>query len=103
LSPNPVELKKANNNPTNDVNTLNDSVSVEITRSGACDALVLRFEPDPLAGITEFETFDNSTEVTIAKNRYQWRVGSHVLELVELKASGDVVHDTATLTVEYAP
>lgn len=102
LSPNPVELKKANNNPTNDVNTLNDSVSVQIIRSGACEALVLRFQPDPLAGITEFETFDNSTEVLIAKNRYQWRVGPRGLELVELKASGHVVHDTATLTVEYA-
>ena len=102
LDPNPVELKKANNNPTNDVNTLDDSVSVEITRSGACDALVLRFTPDPLAGVTEFETFDNSTQVTIAKNRYQWRVGTHVLELVELKPTGNVLHDTAALTVDYA-
>lgn len=102
VTPSPVELKKANNNPNNDVNTLDDSVEVKILRSGACEALVLRFVPDPLSGVTAFETFNNSTQVTIAKNRYQWRVGTHVLELVELLASGDVVHDTVTLTVEYA-
>lgn len=102
VDPTPVKLKKANNNPGNDVNTLAEDVDVTITRSGACGTLVLRFVPDPVTGAEEFETFDNSTGVQIKKNSYDWRVGDHVLELVEIEASGETVHDTTTLRVNLA-
>ena len=97
--PNPVELKKANNNPSNDVNVLNDNVDLEITRSGACDPLVVRFIPDSETGVEYFQAFLNSLETTIRKNDYVWRVGDRVLALYELKDGPDVLHDTLTLTV----
>jgi prepilin-type N-terminal cleavage/methylation domain-containing protein len=97
--PNPVKLKKANNNPNNEVNSLNDSVTISITRSGACDPLVIRFVPDPANGFEEFEAFSNSTDLTIAKNKYQWRVGDRPVQLIEVRSAGDVIHDSLTLTV----
>ena len=64
--PNPVELKKATGpNPNNEVGHLNDDVVVTISKSGACEPLVLRFVPDPSGAdpTPKVETFDNSTEV----------------------------------------
>jgi prepilin-type N-terminal cleavage/methylation domain-containing protein len=102
-TPNPVELKRANNNPNNDVNVLDEDVDIDITRSGACDPLVLRFVPDPEVGTQFFEEFSNSLEVTIRKNEYVWRVGDRLLELYEVKSGGNsVLRDTLILTVERA-
>jgi prepilin-type N-terminal cleavage/methylation domain-containing protein len=99
-APNPVALKRPSGpNPDNEVGKLNDDVDVTIVRAGACAPLVLRFIPDPSTGLTEYASFDNSLEVTIRKTEYTWRVGAHVLELVEQIDGGPVVRDWVNLEV----
>jgi hypothetical protein len=103
--PNPVQLKKATGpNPNNEVGHLNVDVTVNISKSGACEPLVVRFVPDPSADPTpKVETFNNSTQANIQKNSYDWRVGNRVLELVELTTPTETVRDTVTLVVVPAP